>query len=84
MPNVRRAALACILSTAVLCRRHLAPYDEGWKLFVEKFRMPVVAVDYRLLPEHPYPTLYDDCCRVLEWLGGDGARELHIDQGRFV
>ena len=22
---------------------------------------------------------YDDCCRVLEWLGGDGARELHID-----
>lgn len=79
MPNVRRAALACILSTAVLCRRHLAPYDEGWKLFVEKFRMPVVAVDYRLLPEHPYPTLYDDCCRVLEWLGGDGARELHID-----
>lgn len=20
-----------------------------------------------------------DCCRVLEWLGGDGARELHID-----
>lgn len=57
----------------------LRPYDEGWKLFVEKFRMPVVAVDYRLLPEHPYPTLYDDCCRVLEWLGGDGARELHID-----
>ena len=57
----------------------LRPYDEGWKLFVEKFSMPVVAVDYRLLPEHPYPTLYDDCCRVLEWLGGDGARELHID-----
>ena len=57
----------------------LRPYDEGWKLFVEKFRMPVVAVDYRLLPEHPYPTLYDDCCRVLEWLGGDGALELHID-----
>ena len=57
----------------------LRPYDEGWKLFVEKFRMPVVAVDYRLLPEHPYPTLYDDCCRVLEWLGDDGARELHID-----
>lgn len=57
----------------------LRPYDEGWKLFVEKFRMPVVAVNYRLLPEHPYPTLYDDCCRVLEWLGDDGARELHID-----
>ena len=62
----------------------LRPYDEGWKLFVEKFRMPVVAVDYRLLPEHPYPTLYDDCCRVLEWLGDDGAGSWHIDQGPFL
>ena len=62
----------------------LRPYDEGWKLFVEKFRMPVVAVDYRLLPEHPYPTLYDDCCRVLEWLAATVPGSCTLTQGPFL
>lgn len=57
----------------------ILPYDEGWKVFVEKFHMVVVSVDYRLMPENPYPTLYEDCYCVLEWIYNN-ADLLHIDR----
>lgn len=33
----------------------IPPYDEGWKVFVEKFSMVVVSVGYRLMPDAPTP-----------------------------
>ena len=44
----------------------IPPYDESWKVFVEKFNMVVVSAAYRLLPENPYPTPHEDCFSVLE------------------
>lgn len=44
------------------------PYDEALKFFVEKFHMVVVSVDYRLMPENPYPIPFTDCYRVLLWI----------------
>lgn len=59
----------------------MTPYDEGWKLFVEKFQMVVISVDYRLMPENPYPIPHEDCYRVLRWIH-ENADSLAIDPKR--
>lgn len=41
----------------LLCRR-----------FVDELGITVAAVDYRLAPEHPYPTPLEDCYTALAWL----------------
>lgn len=40
----------------------------------------VVAVDYRLAPEHPFPEPLDDCARVLTWL----ATQPSVDPTRLA
>ena len=57
----------------------LPPYDEALKFFVEKFHMVVVSVDYRLMPENPYPIPFEDCYRALLWVH-DNAGSLGIDK----
>jgi acetyl esterase/lipase len=41
------------------------------------------AVEYRLAPEHPYPTPLRDCYAALEWMHSH-ARELGIDAARVA
>ncbi|WP_454860100.1 alpha/beta hydrolase [Promicromonospora soli] len=40
----------------------------------------VVSVEYRLAPEHPFPTPLEDCYTALEWL----ARQPDIDSARIA
>ena len=51
-----------------LCRALVAA--SGWA---------VVAVDYRLAPQHPYPAAVDDVGRALAWLRAGGAAALGLD-----
>jgi len=43
----------------------------------------VVAVDYRLAPEHPFPAAIEDGYTVLEWIGSEGA-DFGIDRNRLI
>lgn len=43
----------------------------------------VIAVDYRLAPEHVFPAAVDDCAAALRFIA-DNARRLHIDADRIA
>lgn len=46
----------------------------------DQLNIVVVSVEYRLAPEHPFPTPLEDCYAALQWL----ARQPDIDAGRIA
>ena len=62
----------------------LAASDAMCRMLADSARATVVSVDYRVAPEHPFPTPLDDCFDALTWIaeyegdsplvvGGDSA-----------
>ena len=44
----------------------------------------VVALDYRLAPEHRFPTAHDDAWDALQWLAAHGKAQLQLDATRLA
>jgi acetyl esterase len=59
----------------------LDSHDPTCRFLAERAGVRVLAVEYRLAPEDPFPAAYEDCLEALRWLvknaeslGGDPAR----------
>ncbi len=57
---------------------NLKTHDRPLRALANRSGFLVIAVDYRLSPEHPYPAGLDDCFEVLQWLS-DNAKELNAN-----
>jgi acetyl esterase/lipase len=54
-------AVAYVIGTA-------AQDDSMCRRFAQRLGIPVVAIDYRLAPKHPYTAALEDCYEALTWL----------------
>lgn len=62
---------------------NLQSHDRLCRALANAARACVVAVDYRLAPEHPYPAGLEDCKTAWQWLHAQ-AGELHVDPARIA
>jgi acetyl esterase len=61
----------------------LETHDAVCRTLCHETAAVVVAVDYRLAPEHPFPAAVDDVVCVLRWLAAH-AKELRADPSRIA
>jgi len=61
----------------------LESHDAVCRVLAERAGIQVIAVDYRLAPEHPFPAAYDDCVAAYAWIV-EHAVELCVDRDRLA
>jgi acetyl esterase len=61
----------------------LESHDGLCRLFAAEGGFKVIAVDYRLAPEHPWPAAVDDAMAAVQWIEAN-ATELGVDGGRIA
>src|SRR5580704_7524363 len=61
----------------------LESHDGLCRLFSAEGGFKVIAVDYRLAPEHPWPAAVDDAWAATQWIE-ENAASLGVDAGRVA
>ncbi|MEZ5234524.1 MAG: alpha/beta hydrolase [Acidimicrobiales bacterium] len=82
-PSAATAPLLCYLHGAGFVAGDLDTHDQICRLLAVRVDGVVVAVDYRLAPEHPFPAPVDDALAAVAWAVGHAA-ELGADASRWA
>jgi acetyl esterase len=61
----------------------LDTHDASCRLLAERADVKVLAVDYRLAPEHPFPAAVEDCWAAFRW-AAEHTEELGVDPERVA
>ena len=62
---------------------NLSSHDHLCRFLAAKSGVVVIAVDYRLAPEHKFPAAFEDCLAAVRWVAASAA-ELGIDAKRLA
>ncbi len=61
----------------------IVSHDRFCRLLTARAGATVISVDYRLAPEHPFPTAVDDAAAAFEWVHANAA-SLGVDPARIA
>jgi acetyl esterase/lipase len=79
----RGGALVVYVHGGGMIMGSVAAYDPVLRFLAARAGVALLAVDYRLAPEHPHPAPVEDCFAALHWAAGHAA-ELGIDLRRLA
>jgi acetyl esterase len=72
-PTPSSAALVLYLHGGGWVIGDLATHDRACRRLAARSGVSVLALDYRLAPEHPWPAAIDDAVAALRWIAGGAA-----------
>jgi acetyl esterase len=83
VPSTPTDALLVFIHGGAWIFGDLDSHDAPCRFLAEKAGVRVLAIDYRLAPEHPFPAAYDDCVAAYRWVV-EHADELGADPTRLA